>query len=47
MKNQNTTTNSSNAIDTESLNQYGKTNECNELNDQDEKRLVENTSSKT
>ena len=47
MKNQNTTTNSSNAIDTESLNQYGKTNECNELNDQDEKRLAENTSSKT
>ena len=46
MKNQNTTTNSSNAIDTELLKRFGKTDECNELKDQDEKTSVENTSSR-
>ena len=46
MKNQDTNTSSSNANDTELLKQYAKTNECTELKDQDEKALVENTSSK-
>ena len=45
-KNKTTNTNSSNAIDTEALNQYGKINECNALKDRNEKALVENTSSK-
>ena len=46
IENQNTNTNSSNAIDTELLKRFGKTDECNELKDQDEKSSVENTSSK-
>ena len=46
IENQNTNTNSSNAIDTELLNQCGKTNECKEVKDQDQKSSVGNTSSK-
>ena len=46
IKNTNTNTNSSNAIGTELLKQYGKIDECNELTDQDHKSSLQNTSSK-
>ena len=46
IENQNTNKNSSNAIDTELLKQCRKSNECNEVKDQDQKSSVENASSK-
>ena len=46
IKDTNTNTNSSNAIGTELLKQYGKIDECNELTDQDHKSSLQNTSSK-